>query len=206
MRGESILQPYAIFTPAAPYPDRPKINGKLLGNIAYIRSSDYLPPARLFWSIAEHNVEFKDNVAYIEPGFHSDRRTFQFLSRPDVEGRTAFDLSGVGGSGAVFASDVVTNNIEEGEKASGISSIFNGDKGANICYRYVDGTLSDEPLWPWPMDKRIHDAMIESGRSPVDVTKTIEEMFGPIPKICRSDSEADLIPPLAPANVQIASE
>jgi Chondroitinase B len=29
------------------------------------------------------------------------------------------------------------------------------DIGANIIYRYVDGVLTDQPLWPWPMEGRI---------------------------------------------------
>ena len=37
-----------------------------------------------------------------------------------------------------------------------------GDVGAEILYRYVDGKLTDAPLWPWPMEERICD---ETGMS-----------------------------------------
>ncbi len=35
--------------------------------------------------------------------------------------------------------------------------------GANVIYEYVDGTLTDAPLWPWPMENRI---VAEFGISP----------------------------------------
>ncbi|MCP4698235.1 MAG: hypothetical protein GY862_15485 [Gammaproteobacteria bacterium] len=33
------------------------------------------------------------------------------------------------------------------------------DIGANIQYRYKDGVLTNEPLWPWPMQQRIRDEL-----------------------------------------------
>jgi hypothetical protein len=42
-----------------------------------------------------------------------------------------------------------------------------------------------QPLWPWPMNQRIKDALVQSGRQPVDVTGTVEKMLGRIPQECR---------------------
>ncbi len=36
------------------------------------------------------------------------------------------------------------------------------DIGANILYEYQDGVLTNQPLWPWPMENRI---MAEKGIS-----------------------------------------
>jgi parallel beta-helix repeat protein len=55
------------------------------------------------------------------------------------------------------------------------------DIGANICYRYENGTLTDVPLWPWPMADRIKD---ELG---IDVMAELEELFGPIPAECKGE-------------------
>lgn len=67
-----------------------------------------------------------------------------------------------------------THRTESGVKSIGA---FNGgllqtnattqpSDGAWIRYRYnTNGTLSTEELWPWPMEARIRDAMIESGYS-----------------------------------------
>lgn len=54
-----------------------------------------------------------------------------------------------------------------------------------ICTRYVQGTLTTQPLWPWPMNARITEALRRAGRSVVDVTATMEALFGAIPAKCR---------------------
>ncbi len=66
------------------------------------------------------------------------------------------------------------------------SNVFNSNSGARICNRYVGGVLTNEPLWPWPMEKRIYDAMIQSGRSPINVTAEIIGIFGQIPSNCKN--------------------
>jgi hypothetical protein len=59
--------------------------------------------------------------------------------------------------------------------------------GAQIQYRYVDGVLTDEPLWPWPMNERIEAAMVQSGydqkggldgRGATDLTRVVFELGG----------------------------
>ncbi len=32
-------------------------------------------------------------------------------------------------------------------------------EGARLTHRYVDGVLTDQPLWPWPMEERIQREM-----------------------------------------------
>lgn len=63
--------------------------------------------------------------------------------------------------------------------------VNSGNKGATICYRYVDGVLTANPLWPWPMNQRIIDARATAGRPSVDVTATVESIFGTIPAACK---------------------
>jgi hypothetical protein len=53
------------------------------------------------------------------------------------------------------------------------------DIGANICYRYENGVLTNIPLWPWPMADRIEK---ELG---IDVMAELEQLFGPIPAECK---------------------
>jgi hypothetical protein len=59
--------------------------------------------------------------------------------------------------------------------------------GAQIKYRYIDGVLTDDPLWPWPMNERIKEAMILSGydkkggldgKGGIDLTKVVFELGG----------------------------
>ena len=52
------------------------------------------------------------------------------------------------------------------------------------CYRYKDRVLTNEPLWPWPMQARIQ-AALESARMPTrNVTKHVAQTFGAIPAQC----------------------
>jgi len=37
--------------------------------------------------------------------------------------------------------------------------LLNTRGGASVLYRYENGKLTDKPLWPWPMNQRIIDAM-----------------------------------------------
>jgi hypothetical protein len=71
-----------------------------------------------------------------------------------------------------------------------------------ICKRYVNGQLTNQPLWPWPMNQRIKDALIQSGRAPVDVTQTIESMLGPIPQACKT-SKPDSVTMPQPRNLRV---
>jgi hypothetical protein len=46
-------------------------------------------------------------------------------------------------------------------------------EGARLTHRYVDGVLTNEPLWPWPMEARIQ---AEMGISVTDlITNIISE-------------------------------
>ena len=65
---------------------------------------------------------------------------------------------------------------------SGHSSIWTLMPG--LCTRYVNGTLTSQGLWPWPMNQRILTATAQAGTG-VDVTATMEALLGPIPAQCR---------------------
>lgn len=54
------------------------------------------------------------------------------------------------------------------------------DRVPGLCKRYVNRTLTSQGLWPWPMNQRTKDALVASGRAAVDVTATMESLFGSI--------------------------
>ncbi len=58
----------------------------------------------------------------------------------------------------------ITNSYIEGTKYRG--------PGARLTHRYVDGELTDEPLWPWPMEERIKKEM------GISVTEEITKIIG----------------------------
>jgi hypothetical protein len=55
------------------------------------------------------------------------------------------------------------------------------------------------------MNQRIIDGLVQSGRAAVDVTATVEKMFGSIPAACRaSGSTVSPSVPSAPLNLVVA--
>lgn len=106
----------------------------------------------------------------------------------------------IGGGASSFASSWTYQNNVDVASISALNAananIWNGSSsnGARVCYRYVDGVLTNTPLWPWPMDSRIRAALTKSGRNPntvfggtgYGVTEKMEAIFGTIPAQCRS--------------------
>jgi hypothetical protein len=161
------------------------VHSKILGSIAYVRKSDRFQPSRVYWVVKMDSVEYVNNVAYIEPGSHTTKRPFEMLGLPGGQDLLAKNLTAIAATEPYFHNEWETSNISDGSDVASVPNVFLGS-AAQICRQYEDGVLTSEPLWPWPMNQRIIDAMKASGRATVDVTKTIEEMFGPIPSECRS--------------------
>ena len=65
----------------------------------------------------------------------------------------------------------------------------NSPMGAEVLYRYVDGVLTDEPLWPWPMEERIKAETLEILGTTISPTyeayggiwKTLEDVYDEAP-------------------------
>ena len=182
-------QPYAIFGVDANKKDK-QANARLLGSIAYVLAGDTYKPPRLVFFTNLDSVEIVDTLAYVEPGSHPDVHTFGLYGLAELTtALRARNLTSIGGAGLLVRPQWETRNVLEGPSLSvygDTGNAFNATRGANLCRRYVDGVLTGEPLWPWPMNQRIIEATTRSGRAPVDVTATVEKLFGPMPKGCRA--------------------
>lgn len=72
-----------------------------------------------------------------------------------------------------------------------------------LCKRYTSqptetvSTLTTEGLWPWPMNQRIIDGFTTAGRAAdaVNITATMEGLFGPIPTACQTGGGAETCTP-----------
>jgi hypothetical protein len=146
-----------------------------------VKASDRVAAPRLVGIGYENALELKDIVAYSE----QSNKTPIFLIAPRQSGGTlvATNLTGIGGKGIATQSGWTTKNVREVSSPPPNGASFLQTPG--ICTRYVNGQLTNEPLWPWPMNQRIKDAMVQSGRPPVDVQAEIERLLGPIPAQCK---------------------
>ncbi len=178
-------QPYAIFDIGVSQPDA---HARLLGSLAYVQTRDRFQPDRLVYATKIAFATVDNTVAYIEAGANRSTHTFGLYGALPGS-NLATNLSGFGGAGFEIGAGWQTANTLQGPSPRGTyppgENVFHTRRGARLCYQYRDGTLTGEPLWPWPMNQRIRDAMIQSGRQAVDVTATIETLFGPIPEECR---------------------
>ncbi|MBN1672280.1 MAG: hypothetical protein JXR37_14670 [Kiritimatiellae bacterium] len=212
MRNHAVDQAQAIFgfDGIGKYPHKSQYaNSRLLGCMAYLHGTDRFQGHSCFVINKLNSIDFANNVAYIEPGAHPEKYTFRLGGAGRINsGRTAggenlkaCSLTGIGGTGSEIKNDVWGGeHVLEG---ASVAELFgNGDnaytskRGADIYHRYKDGVLTDEPLWPWPMDQRIKEAMARSGSRSVThgmqnvpegmdgtVTGAIQSMFGPIPNV-----------------------
>jgi predicted esterase len=97
-----------------------------------------------------------------------------FLEDPGANGNIVKDCSFIGGDRASIGSSwSQTNNLATSSMPTG-KNITNAK--AQIVNRYdINGNITNETLWPWPMNDRIKVAMILGGYQPFDVTL---EVFG----------------------------
>lgn len=90
------------------------------------------------------------------------------------------------------------------EQALGSKKIWEVAPGT--CFRYKDRVLTQEPLWPWPMEQRIAEALGRARVPHTPVKADLESVFGTIPAQCGGGSTPPPNPaaevPVPPTNVQ----
>jgi hypothetical protein len=165
---------------------------RLLGSLAYVLPTDKYKANDVVWVGGIDAVTIQDTAVYIAPGTNLSVRPFNLVGLPTgvAEHLLALNLTAFGGSASAFASGWLGANVWTAATANGAyspgESIFRTARGASLYFRYQDGVLTNQALWPWPMNQRIFDATVRSGRAGVDVTSTVESFFGEIPLISRT--------------------
>lgn len=198
--NHAVDQPYGIFGIDGITSSDKQARAKLLGSIAYVRGSDRFQPSQAVFVTKLDAIDVANSVAYVQPGAHTSKRPFNLLNMQTASASslTVRNIAGIGSSSSFFGSEWKKSSVYEGSSVSSIGNVYTSSSGRNLCHRYKDGALTTQPLWPWPMNQRILNAMAESGRSSVDVTQTIEGMLGPIPSACRSSGGSSGSPSAVP--------
>lgn len=200
-------QPYAIFGNDGFTTTDRNARSKLLGSLAYVRSSDRYNPDQAVFITKIDSMEVTNTTAYIEPGSYSTKKPFALynLQYSTAQSLLARNLTGIGGTSSYYGSEWKKSGIAEGTTLAAVVNPFvaTSASGANLCFQYEKGVLTNKPLWPWPMNQRIIEATVSSGRAAVDVTATVEKMLGPIPAACKSAAAPVPSAPSAPTNLQV---
>lgn len=184
---QGVDQPYAIFG-IDNISKGIDSNSRLLGSIAYIQSGDDVDtdiPAVGIYNNGHEDIDYDNVVVFVDPS-HSSLENTEISN--NIANRALTNAALIGGSGSTIHASVATSDVEQGATINDVSNIFNESGGAEVCFQIVDRSLTATPLWPWPMNSRIIAAMTTAGYTPVDVTATIESIFGAIPAACRSDA------------------
>lgn len=155
-------------------------NSKLLGSIAYVRGNKTVDTNLIVCGNNGYvDVDMADVVSYVQPGFHATRVPF---SLNNATSASANRITSVGGAADTFGNWTVTNHND-----SAVATTFFSGSGAIIGYRYVDRTLTSDPLFPWPMDERIKAARLRGGFASVTdgftndtgrITDLVEQLAG----------------------------
>lgn len=218
-------QPLISYGTPAPNVLHPTNGAYVVGSLAYMmpatssqpsgRGNDH-PPG--MYRIMEHaGWTWRHVMAFVSPTHarFNSIRGFDFNNYSASFQTGALDhATSVRGSlgDRIGTGPTVTNPSLPGVGMTSLSAARNpwtnaGD-GANLCKRWVNGQLTNEPLWPWPMEDRIKAATALAGntfqngnpcntsagnctglpsgpRPEVSVTGQMEQLFGVIPVECR---------------------
>ncbi len=167
--------------------------GYVVKNVKILWSLFFQPGNQKFWqtsykywaapfTVEIPNFTLKDNISFIEPGFHTKMRNVALSSNGVVTNLTqiGWELGHIGGS------RTQTNNYSASNcnAVQGGYSIVNPNptvtqwKGAVIMKRYKNGVLTNEDLWPRPMDARIQAAAARDWYNSYSLTDKVFSLCG----------------------------
>jgi hypothetical protein len=173
-----------------------KNNIRVSGSLAYLKPgaqfADHFDLGAVGHSSLVDGVRYVDTVSYVA-GYTV--RAFALLGSPTGKvDAHANNIIGIGGNAYTIGADWQGSRRYQGATLNDVPNPYNGitdaqGKKGPLCFRYENGVKTNTPLWPWPMDQRIKDAIALAGSSPLagdgTVTGEVESLLGPIPDQCR---------------------
>ena len=195
---------------------------KLLGSIAYLITGARFEAPRLIHTYPDGGSHaqqgeaqpmtgslFQDLVAVVERSHPRFGSLVPFAFGGGAGGGDQVrNVVGIAGQpGTCEGSGLTCSRVQSGASVQDVlggQSVWTAVPG--ICKRYQNGTLTQDGLWPWPMEARMEAALAQAGKAPVRLTATLERLLGPIPAPCRGTGSG-AAPPMAalpaPRNLRI---
>ena len=192
-------------------PNSERHDAAILGSLFLVTAATYNPPGSVFpafllrmgnvedlgqspirLSMNGHDVEH--NVFFIDPASTHGASIIpvglrNYSSSTPLDGAQNQVFSNNTLIGTLAASSLLgtwtTANNDIVTTLGAANNIFTGSgAGGRLCFQYVDRALTATPLWPWPANDFIQTAMSTAGLTPIDLTATVESIFGTIPGAC----------------------
>jgi hypothetical protein len=184
--GGAYDEPEALFRMWGTNGQTLTLNSKVLGTIGYVRPGYIVSTNHIFQIDHASQLTLKDSIAFAQ----GTSKVPLFVETGSSNSLTIQNVYGVSNNTGGYG-------IPKGTTLSAaIGSGNNVFTKVGICKRYQNGTLTSQPLWPWPMDQRIKAAIAVSGYKSVTsgmandsgyVTDAMEQLFGQsIPAECRN--------------------
>jgi hypothetical protein len=189
-------------------------NIHVLGSMGYIQAGARATRYRSAWHAANQGADqgyfdthLKHVIAFVDPA-HPSFGSLRGFSL----GNTALSDNFLTNYTSIRNTDTINGvwNPTRGSTGTTVGAVASpwatAGNGANLCKRYTNRSLTNDPLWPWPMNERIKavtaqpayagpcgnvapgdtcDLSPVQARPRVDLTATMERFFGPIPTACR---------------------
>jgi hypothetical protein len=190
----------------------------ILGSIVYAKATDSFDTDMLLNVTPESGSHAGTGADSTSDSIVQD---VVLLASPVHQQIVGFRIDGGSGSARNVAKNIVSVAPQGGGRCQGdgweCTNLFLGtsleaalgnkkiwEVAPGTCYRYVNRVLTQEPLWPWPMEARIAEALGRSRIQHTSVKADLEQTFGTIPPQCLSSGPTPPGPgvPVPPTNVQ----
>lgn len=190
---------------------------KISGSLSYLRDADTVgtgnpvgvsSPFGLFNLQRANNHTVKDLFVIVRSGYTGSGGIAgislgNFSCSPAPSGITLTRATTVSpGAFNNLGSGVTQSSVVTATSVGSAPSPWSDAGGANLCWRYQNGTRQDgTKLWPWPMDARIVAAMTQAGSyagpcnscsgglasraGTANPTADVEALLGTIPATCK---------------------
>ena len=169
---------------------------QILGSVAYVndlptmsQSANTVPFSGIELKGSD-DIHVKDVVTYMSPTIELDTtkdptalHLWRCAEEPPCTLNLAENITAISANNPVLHPEWTTSNLytvtDPAQVATPQYNIFNGTDpaGGRVCKRYIDGSLTGEALWPWPMNDRIFDATLAARGVGTDVTAEVNAAF-----------------------------
>ncbi|RTL56302.1 MAG: hypothetical protein EKK37_17685 [Sphingobacteriales bacterium] len=151
-------------------------NARLYGCIAYLKGSQRYHNSAKLWAgpfaFEIKGIDIQNSLSFIQPGSYTNIWNVNLATVGNTTTNRVKGLTQIGGELGHISTDWAPQNIVSSTTCNGTNT------GTVVSKRYIDGVLTTQDLWPWPMNQRIIDAMTQAGYTGDKIIDVNKDVFG----------------------------